>query len=82
MNSFGVFLDGHLDVQIPQPVQSSALTERECFVIWTEKFPTKPDTSVTSEYVKIRIFGFWLTSVILGVRMQDEQSSVGNVLSS
>ena len=30
----------------------------------------------------MRIFGFWLTSVIFGVTIQDAQSRVGNVLSS
>src|SRR3990172_4356883 len=73
---------GHLFQQTPQPVQVFSFTRRAFFRISTSKLPTKPFTDCTSEYDIRRIFGCWATSTILGVRIQEEQSRVGNVLSS
>ena len=78
----GTFFCGHFSVQAPQPVQISSLTNLARFLIVTSKFPTKPPTSVTSEYEKILTFSFCATSTIFGVRIQAAQSSVGKVLSS
>ena len=41
-----------------------------------------PLTPQTSEFERILMFAFWLTSVIFGVTIQEAQSNVGNVLSS
>ena len=82
LNSFGIFFWGHFSVHRPQPVQTSSLTYLALRFIVTSKLPTKPFTSVTSEYENMRILSFWATSTIFGVSMQAAQSSVGKVLSS
>ena len=82
LNSFGTFFCGHFSVQRPQPVHISSFTYLAFFFIVTSKLPTKPFTSVTSEYEKIRMFSCCATSTIFGVRIHAAQSRVGKVLSS
>ena len=82
LNSFRGFLEGHFSWQMPQPVHLSMLTYRAFLRISTVKLPTKPETFSTSEYVWMVMFSWDAASTILGVRIQAEQSRVGNVLSS
>ncbi len=64
------------------PVQSSSFTYRGRCRTLTVKSPVKPSTLTTSAYVHSVMFGCERTWDIFGVRMQAEQSSVGNVLSN
>ena len=82
VDSEGVFLEGHLREHSPHPVHFAISTLLAFLRISTVKSPTKPETFSTSLYVYILIFGLAATSTILGVKIHDEQSSVGNVLSS
>ncbi len=80
-NSFGTSM-GQNSEHIPQPVHLSSSTYLGCFKILTTISGFSREIPTTLEHVRSLILGCLAASTILGVRMQAEQSSVGNVLSS
>src|SRR5208283_4251395 len=81
-NSLLVFFRGHTFEHSPHPVHFEMSTYRAFFRIVISKFPTKPSTASTSEYVYSLMRGCCPTSTMRGVRIHCEQSSVGKVSDS